>query len=246
MINKLNCFLLGICAFVISFGFSQSSIGIVNYQGVMNQKHVTTFLEELESKKDIPMHIKQSVVEMYVNATPDDFILNFRKGESYYYHVPALEESYNVGSKAGTNPFYVSGDTIVESSISLGALAYNPLDWKITNKTKKIGDYVCFKALAKDKIITRNGQFKYNDVVAWFTPEIPLSFGPKNFVGLPGLVLEVENDVFTIRATKVNLSPNEDKIKIKSIDKNTKVISQEVAGERIKDLWETRKKEYGR
>lgn len=30
------------------------------------------------------------------------------------------------------------------------------------------------------------------DVVAWFTPEIPVSFGPLGYYGLPGLIVELD------------------------------------------------------
>ncbi len=32
------------------------------------------------------------------------------------------------------------------------------------------------------------------EVVAWFTPEIPVSSGPSWYQGLPGLILEVSDD----------------------------------------------------
>ena len=55
-------------------------------------------------------------------------------------------------------------------------------NWKITNETKKFGKFTCKKATAK---------FRGRDYTAWFTSEIPVSFGPWKFNGLPGLILEV-------------------------------------------------------
>lgn len=54
-------------------------------------------------------------------------------------------------------------------------------DWKITNETKKIGSFKCKKATTK---------FRGRNYIAWFAPEIPVSYGPWKLNGLPGLILE--------------------------------------------------------
>ena len=55
-------------------------------------------------------------------------------------------------------------------------------NWKIEDETKKIGGYNCKKATTR---------FRGWNYVAWFAPEIPVSYGPWKFHGLPGLILEV-------------------------------------------------------
>ncbi len=72
--------------------------------------------------------------------------------------------------------------------------------WKLTGEQKKLGDYVCQKAVLKDTA---------QNVVAWFTPQIAVGAGPGKFAGLPGLILELEMDGGdrTIKATKVDLRP---------------------------------------
>jgi hypothetical protein len=49
-------------------------------------------------------------------------------------------------------------------------------------------------------------------------------------------VLEVKRKEFTITATKINLNPDEKKLKIKRVDKDEKVISQKEMNERIADM----------
>jgi len=57
-----------------------------------------------------------------------------------------------------------------------------PLPWKLTGNSKEILGYTCMEAFyVKDSSRT----------VAWFAPSIPISSGPGNFSGLPGLILEV-------------------------------------------------------
>ena len=71
--------------------------------------------------------------------------------------------------------------------------------WKLDPTRKKIGEYVCMKA-------TMN--LEGDTVTAWFAPEIPVSAGPAEYYGLPGIVLAVERFGETILlATSVDLTP---------------------------------------
>jgi GLPGLI family protein len=58
--------------------------------------------------------------------------------------------------------------------------------WKVTQESKKIGEYLCFKAI---DIESTNTKMK---PIVWFTPQIPVSFGTLEYNGLPGLVILVE------------------------------------------------------
>ena len=52
-------------------------------------------------------------------------------------------------------------------------------------------------------------------VTAWYSPEIPVSFGPDNYWGLPGLILEVNDGENMLLCSKVVLS-NKENTKIKA------------------------------
>lgn len=115
-------------------------------------------------------------------------------------------------------------------------------DWKLINETKKIGDYNCFKAeliipvserqrkeyedfLKKEEV--KPSLFKMEEpkdkvVIAWYAPEIPVSFGPNNYWGLPGLILEINDEDTIILCSKVTLS-NKEKSKIKVPNTGEKV-----------------------
>jgi len=112
------------------------------------------------------------------------------------------------------------------------------LAWKIGTEQVKILDYTCQKASMEDGDQT---------ITAWFTPEIPLSIGPANYEGLPGLILSVEIDgKNTFLATSVDLTMPDQKIK--KIREGTKVDqkklhkivaekTKEWASEREEKIW---------
>ena len=127
------------------------------------------------------------------------------------------------------------------------------LDWKLGSETKQIGQYLCMKATAiksvdefdwrsmrrknpkKDKTTKTDASKssaisdeievpKTIEVTAWYTPQIPVSQGPGEFWGLPGLILEVNADRTTILCNKITINPQQ-KIEIQAPEKG-KVISR--------------------
>ncbi|HBS87854.1 MAG: hypothetical protein A2W91_10935 [Bacteroidetes bacterium GWF2_38_335] len=82
---------------------------------------------------------------------------------------------------------FMTRNFIVESDIEAKS-------WKLSNEMKKIQGFTCMKA---EMIITKDSA-RTDSIVAWFTPEIPLSIGPENYTGLPGLVMAVEKNRETI------------------------------------------------
>ena len=88
---------------------------------------------------------------------------------------------------------FMTRNFLIEGGIKQG-------EWKMTGDQKMILDYPCFKAEKEENDSTVTS--------AWFTPSIPVSTGPSKFIGLPGLVLQVEFEGGdrTITAQSVDLS----------------------------------------
>lgn len=216
---------------------AQEQKGIITYEGRLNIKYKDSFLKALERKPNMPMHIKQGVVDMYMNATPIDIKLEFEGDESYCYPVKVLndESSYNMGTSVCINDFYTNiiSKKTIKLSDYLGYILCDPLDWNITNNMRKIGDYVCYEATAMERLFHRKGYVYYKKVSAWFAPEIPLNFGPKHYNGLPGLILEVGLDRFTITAKKINFNVKE--VDISRPNPKTKVLTFEEVNNYIVD-----------
>ena len=85
------------------------------------------------------------------------------------------------------------------------------LDWKVTKQAKKIGNYTAYKAIASiqvDMSLFKEIKSKVLNFEAWFTPEIPVSYGPREINSLPGLVLETTIGGVMYRAISVNFNPS--------------------------------------
>lgn len=98
-----------------------------------------------------------------------------------------------------------------------------PSEWELSSETKKIGNYTAQKATYTRIIdsqrfstgMTETENVKDTiSVTAWFTPEIPVSHGPDNFFGLPGLILEVQNQGRTLICEKIELNPSTNPVTI--------------------------------
>lgn len=227
-----KCFF--ILLILVSFNStSQNNSGYIEYTSILNKSYSETFIENLNNNKEVPVHIKAEVIEMYKNAQPELYELVFKDNESFFRHIRVLnvDNSYNMGSKAGTSSFYTGYNKIVEYNI-LGFVLKEKLDWTITKETKNIGGFNCFKAIAIEELMSRKGYIKEKEIIAWFTTEIAASFGPQSYSGLPGLVLEVTRDDYSIVATKIDLNPTKE-IKIKR-PKESRIITQEEANDFIK------------
>ena len=69
-------------------------------------------------------------------------------------------------------------------------------NWQICTETDTVCGYECIKAACH----WRGRGFK-----AWFTPDIPVEYGPWKFGGLPGLIMKVSDDdgIYTFEAVAV-------------------------------------------
>lgn len=73
---------------------------------------------------------------------------------------------------------FMSRTFLIEGGVKQG-------EWKVTGEQKVILDYTCMQAVKENE--------KGEKTIAWFTPSIPVATGPSNYIGLPGLVLQVES-----------------------------------------------------
>lgn len=91
----------------------------------------------------------------------------------------------------------------------------------MVNEEKKIGKYTCYKATTINVVKNTQGTFE-TEVVAWYTPQLPFNFGPKNYGGLPGLIIELEEKNQILYAAKIVVQ-NKKAISIKKPTKGKKL-----------------------
>ncbi len=106
---------------------------------------------------------------------------------------------------------------------------FSDLKWKLVNETKVINDYKCFKATTTKVFKSRKGNIVNQEVIAWYAPKIPISLGPKNYVGLPGLIMELyegKNKIYYVHS--MNLNPKKE-IKIRNLKKGERLTETEYA-----------------
>ena len=174
------------------------------------------------------------------------YILDFTKSESMFKQKqeldgPKVPKSNGAiimieGMSGGTDVLYknikekrMANKTDLMGKIFLIKDNLVSYDWELTGETKNIGNYTCYKAVFEkeeesieikmlDGEVKEEKGIKKRTIVAWYTTDIPISNGPKNYGGLPGLILEVNDGNETIVCSEIILNPKE----IKEIKEPTK------------------------
>ena len=84
---------------------------------------------------------------------------------------------------------------------------------------------------------------KFVIVTAWYTPQIPVSTGPGEYHGLPGLILEIQADRTVMLCTKIVMNPQE-KEEINKPDTG-EVVTREAYNTIMKEKIEEMRQMYG-
>lgn len=228
-------------------GFAQ------NFQGIAVYESKTSFdFDDAETKTEgdaLPPEIDAQIQEQLKKAFEKTYVLKFDKSTSIYKEEEKLDKPSGDGSVMVSVSFN-GGGTLFKNLKDQASLTeteifgkeflvtdkLEKLDWKMTGDTKKIGNYNCFKATAVikakendevDKAVSLTAMPpKDMTVTAWYTPDIPISNGPGDYWGLPGLILEVNDGHTTLLCSKITLNPKE-KFEIKAPKKGSKVTRKE-------------------
>jgi GLPGLI family protein len=225
-------------ALLFSSAFAQNFEGVATY--VSSRKTFSPIKKEgIDDKK---MH---EFNQRLAKAFQKEFTLVFNQKESLFKLNKSLEKP-NPASEMGvittTFPYEFIYKNLKENTLLCEREIYGKKFlitdsiqeklWKVLAETKMIGEYVCTKAVIpktyKRRKVNEDGSFSFVDeekfLVAWFTLQIPVSFGPADYSGLPGLILEVEDGRNNFMCTKIVMNPKT-KIEIEVPSKG-KVVSQ--------------------
>ncbi len=226
-------FILLTFLFNFSLIFSQTN-GRVTYKAFFAISEAT---EELRNKS---IKHYQDLLDEEMMAEMLSFNLDFNNNESLFYLSKSLisehenqdRKNYVTGMFYGYDKIYVSRneDKLVEQLYySFGFLLKHRkaslVKWKLTKETKNISGYKCYKATYTYIQKWRGREFPWK-VVAWYSPEIPLPYGPIRYSGLPGLILELSENKRGFIVDKIKFL-NED-VKIKEPNKGELLTEEEI------------------
>lgn len=200
------------------FGQNQNNISYVKYK----MKYISS--NQTQSVK--PQ--KDSIISTRANKIMES--VNDLESELYFTDIKSLfklkeklilekNRNYKIAKKVagGIRIKNLKNQSNIEYKKSFGerlniSYPYKEYTWTITKEKKKIGNYICFKAKSyKLDYNPIKEKYKKFEIIAWFTPEIPTSFGPKGIDGLPGLVLEASSNnkiIFYANEIKLNKFSN--------------------------------------
>jgi GLPGLI family protein len=125
-----------------------------------------------------------------------------------------------------------------------------PLKWKMTGQTKMVLGKNCQQAMAtniqtRTQMINENGTMSRKEIsdtmpiIAWFTPEIPVTAGPGEYqTQLPGLILEMDISNGRQVYKALEISPKVELASIKEPAGKKKITAEEYKVEREKLMQE--------
>jgi GLPGLI family protein len=221
---------------------SQFGVYAQGFQGEATYFSKTTVNMDL-SGRQIPEDRKKEIMQRMKEANERTYILTFDKSTSIYREEERLEQPGNgrgggrFGMMTGAGGDYykdVKESRYLVKNELFGKIflvddTLPKLEWKLGGESKTI------KRPNMRAIFRRGGENDENkesefiekniEVTAWYAPDIPVNQGPGEYWGLPGLILEVSDDITVVLCTKLVLNPTEKK-DIKAPNKG-KIVTQE-------------------
>lgn len=195
------------------FSFSQNETGVITYR--------------LEYSNDYKMHLDNEVkknpqfgfIKKIIDEVSNEirFELTFCEDQSLFKPVESLFIEKNnmhmydaVLKSLNRGDYYTTLGTkkIVMVDEVFGKKYSIDIPWpewtiKSESKQEKILNYNCFEA--ETRRLGTDGKSE-NKIIAWFSPEINISFGPNGYARLPGLILKLELSQYTLIAEKISFT----------------------------------------
>lgn len=186
----------GVVTYGISYEFDEEmKNGLMSSyvdEAIQNAQYVTFKLEfNQEAMRFYPSDY------MKIDGKRMDFVLAFSAANGVYYRTRDFGKNYH---------------SIVTKWLGDFIIQYkgNP-KWELTEETKMINDFLCYRANTTEVIENEAGVFTF-PIIAWYCPQIPFPYGPKLYGGLPGLILELQERDALFGVQKIKLSDVESNI----------------------------------
>ena len=173
-------------------------LGVVSYaQGGYEAVYQQTLSlpEEVNQVED--ENARQTLIEQFASIKIP-FTLSYYEGKTLFRPVNITKAALGTRSIIYVDPS--SGKKITQEDVMgksyLVQEVYTPEKWTVTGETSQIEGYQCKKA------VLGVGE----EIVAWFTEEIPVKTGPMGYVAVPGLVVKLEMENMTFTLSSINPS----------------------------------------
>ncbi len=217
----LSCCLLSILS--VFAQDTQNTEGVILFEEKMNMHRR---IQNEEMKARIP-EFRSANMEFYFRgdeclykAVEEDEEENAGGGVRVMFRRPNSEIYRNLATSKRIEQREM-GDKkyLIESDIAQTA-------WKLGKETKKVAGYECTQA-------TLNDTARKQEIVAWFTMDLPITAGPQSFGSLPGMILELDinKGETVISAKKIDFKKVKDN-DIKAPSKGEKITEEEMRKKR--------------
>lgn len=241
--------------------FSKSSLELGSFGARMSEAQKKQIQDNLKNRLEKSYILNFNKEESFfkeeekldaISGATDSWGKNFSRGEQY----KNVKENALVQSQEFYGKRFLVKDKLQE------------IDWIMGTESKQIGQYMCFKATALVPTLeltwfdfswsnltptsqtnpdsssdqNKDVEIKMTKIEAWYTPQIPVSHGPAEYWGLPGLILEVSAGNTIMLCSKIVLNPQQ-KIKIETPDKGkivTKNEYQSIISEKMIEMRDNR------
>ncbi len=244
--KKLASLIMALSILLTTKAFAQEFTGLATYKTAMK---MNIALDSSRVSADEQSRIQQQLMK----AMQREYTLTFNASESNWKEIEKLEKETGdagvrvmmVGVGGGADGLLYKNTAkknFLETADAFGKLflVSGPLEvyeWEMTDETKQIGQYTCYKATTEREITEmrisevdgeteEKEEKRIETITAWYTPEISVNHGPDTFWGLPGLILEVSNGSRVMVCNKIVLNPK-DEIAIETPKKGKKVSAEE-------------------
>lgn len=218
---------IGLIVFISIELKGQSSEGTIRYLRTQNWAKMMSSVDYISKNQRDRM--------MYMWGTRSEWksysLLHFNANESKYEDSEEEAEPGNEGWSNRKETFFMKrsfrDNRLYDGITMLGKtyLVYDsivPPAWKIMNDMKEVAGHICMNATMTDTLRKQN-------IIVWFALDMPFSSGPERFIGLPGMILEVDinNGALLITADKIDLKPLTTELDVPQKIKGKKINSHE-------------------
>ncbi|MDQ6757285.1 MAG: GLPGLI family protein [Bacteroidota bacterium] len=254
--KKISLSVVSICLILLTF--AQQKEGKVIYQRTAQMRINIAGNDQLQ--------------QMLPKSRTDKFELTFGNNQSIWKHVDEDDNADEINGNGmqirmmapGQNDIvyfdFINAKTTEQRDMFgknfIVTDSIRKLNWKLTGESQTMLGHVCQKAIAQRtgkrmQMTMDNGKMERKEIndttniVAWFTPDIPVPAGPEVQGQLPGLILSLDMNNGRVVYKALEITAKADVASIKEPTKGKKVTADEFTKERDKMMAEMQKNNQG-